>query len=58
MLDLLLPKSDAAVFAQIAIVTPLWLGVLYLVRRNRDLLLFVFGLGLVGAALTAFRAVH
>jgi hypothetical protein len=46
------------VLVQVAIVTPLWLGVLYLVRRNRDLLIFLVGLGIVGAGLTAFRAIH
>lgn len=58
MLDWILPRTDAAVFLQVAIAVPVWLVLLFLVRRRRDLLIFVIGVGLLGGGLAALRTVH
>lgn len=58
LLDWILPRTDAAVFLQVAIAVPVWLALLYLVRRRREAFIFVLGLGLFGAGLAALRAVH
>lgn len=56
--DLFLPRTDFAVFVQVAVITPLWLLLLFLLRRSRDWFLFVLGAGLLGLALTGLRAAH
>lgn len=56
--DLLLPATDGGVYAQavgLAVVTVL---ALVLVRRNRDLVVFVVGVAVFIAALMALRTVH
>lgn len=58
MIDFLLPVTDRAVFLQFLTVATLGAAVLYLVRRRRELVVFVSGLWLVVIALMALRAVH
>lgn len=56
--DLLLPATDGGVYAQavgLAVVTVL---ALVLVRRNRDLVVFVVGVAVFTAALMALRTLH
>ena len=56
--DLALPATDAGVYAQ-AVGAFLAYGLaLFLVRRNRDLLVFVVGLATITFALMALRTLH
>lgn len=58
MIDLLLPSTDGGVLAQAVIAAALYGGLLYLVRRDRDLLLFVVGLATLTFAWFGIRALH
>lgn len=56
--DLLLPSTDAGVYAQVALVAVGYLVALWFVRRNRELVVFVSGLAVFLAGLMALRTVH
>lgn len=58
MIDLLLPRTDAGVLAQLVGAVLLFGGLALAVRRNRDLLVFVGGLATITAAWFALRTVH
>jgi hypothetical protein len=53
-----LPRTDAGVVAQAAVVFPLLLVALAAVRRDRELRLLVAGLTVFVAALFALRTLH
>lgn len=56
--DLLLPTTDGGVYAQAAGLVVVTAVALVLVRRNRDLVVFVTGVAVLTAALMALRTVH
>jgi len=56
--DLLFPRTDAGVLVQALVVFPVLLGVLFLVRRDREVRLFVLGLTTLALAWFGIRAVH
>jgi len=58
MNELLFPRTDAGVLAQIIIVSTLWLVVAIALRRNRDLVWFVSGLAMLAFAWFGLRSVH
>lgn len=58
MNELLFPRTDAGVLAQVIIVSALWLVAAVAVRRNRDLVWFVSGLAMLAFAWFGVRAVH
>ena len=57
-MDLLLPRTDAAVLVQALVVFPVLGAALVLVRRDRDYRLLVIGLLTMTAAWFGLRAVH
>lgn len=58
MTDLLLPRTDAGVLLQAAIVFSVLVGALVALRHDRDGRLLVAGLIVVATALFGLRAVH
>lgn len=59
LIDLALPKTDAAVFVQWAIMVPLWIAVFFGIRKlSKDARLFVYGVAMLNLAWFAFRTVH
>jgi hypothetical protein len=58
VVELLLPRTDAGALAQAVTAAVLFAGALVAVRRNRDLLWFVGGLGTLTFAWFALRTVH
>lgn len=58
MIELLLPRTDAGVLAQLIVAVVVFGALAVAVRRNRDLLVFVGGLATVTAAWFALRTVH
>lgn len=58
MNELLFPRTDAGVLAQVVLVSVLWLVAVVAVRRNRDLVWFVSGLATLAFAWFGLRAVH
>ncbi len=56
--SVLLPATDRAVYTQAVVAAMVFAAVAWLVRRNRDLLMFVGGLATVTAAAMALRTVH
>jgi len=58
VLDLLLPRTDAGVLAQLIGAVVFYGGLAIAVRRNRDLLVFVGGLAMITAAWFGLRALH
>lgn len=58
MIDLFLPKTDAGVLAQAVGAAVLFAAAAIVVRRNRELLVFVAGLASITAAWFALRTVH
>ncbi|MEX1009413.1 MAG: hypothetical protein WD271_16460 [Acidimicrobiia bacterium] len=58
MHEILLPRTDTGVFLQAAVVFPALLGALVLVRRDRDLRIFVLGILVFTLALFGVRALH
>ena len=59
LLDLLLPKTDRTVAIQWAIMTPFWLLMFWLTRRqSKDIRTFVYGLAMLNLAWFAARTVH
>lgn len=58
VVDLLLPRTDAGVLAQVIGAVVVLGALAFVVRRNRDLLVFVAGLTTITAAWFALRTVH
>ena len=58
MTELLFPRTDAGVLAQIVIVAAVWVVAVVVVRRNRDLVWFVSGLAMLAYAWFGIRALH
>lgn len=58
MNELLYPRTDGGVVAQILVAVVVFGVLAWLVRRTRDLVVFVAGLGLFTASLMALRTVH
>lgn len=58
MVDLLLPRTDAGVLAQVIVAVVVFSGAAFTVRRNHDLLVFVAGLATVTAAWFGLRTLH
>lgn len=56
--DILLPRSDRAVVIQVALVIGMLGVALYLVRRERSLVLLVCGIGAFVLGLMGLRTVH
>ncbi len=59
IVDLLLPRTDAGVAVQWAIMVPVWIVSIIATRRwPRDFRHFVYGLIMMNLAWFAIRAVH
>lgn len=58
MADLLLPRTDAGALVQVVVAAAVLIPVAVVVRRQRDLLVFVAGVGVALAAFFALRTVH
>lgn len=59
LIDLALPKTDAAVFVQWAVMVPFWLGMFVATRKaSKDARTFVYGVAMLNLAWFAFRTVH
>ena len=58
MIDILLPRTDAGVFVQLAIATVLFAGLTWRLWANRDARVFVAGLWIVTIGLMGVRALH
>ncbi len=58
LMELLLPRTDAGVVAQLVAFGTGATLTLWLIRRRRDLLIFVSGLTLFALALMGLRALH
>lgn len=56
--EILLPRTDAGVYAQAAVVFPALGIALLVVRQDRDLRTFVLGLAVMTLALFGVRALH
>jgi hypothetical protein len=57
--ELLLPRTDAGVAVQWAVMVPFWLLVLWSTRRRpKDYRIFIAGLAMMNLAWFAVRAVH
>jgi hypothetical protein len=56
--ELFLPRTDAGVAAQVAVVLVVAIGVGMAVRRERSLVLLTSGLALVLLGLMGMRALH
>jgi hypothetical protein len=56
--DLILPRTDAGVAAQAMIAAALYVAGLVLVRRHRELRIFIIGLATITAAGFGLRALH
>lgn len=56
--DLLWPRTDAGVLVQVLTVFGVFAVALFVARRNRDLVIFLFGLVTLAAALMALRVLH
>ena len=58
MRELFFPRTDAGVVFQASIVFPVLLIVLVLLRRDRELRIFVLGVFMVVLAFFGLRALH
>lgn len=58
MEELLFPRTDGGVAAQLAVVLTVAAAATYLVRRDRELVLFVVGLTVLAIGLIGLRALH
>lgn len=59
MLDLLLPRTDAGVYVQWAVMAPAWLIVMIATRRwSKDTRLLLWGLATVNVAWFMIRMAH
>lgn len=56
--ELLQPRTDAGVLAQVLVVVLVWAVALWRVRRSRDARLLTAGLGVFVLGLMALRAAH
>jgi hypothetical protein len=56
--DVVLPRTDAGVAFQVVLVVALMLVTVVLVRRERSLVTFSVGVGLVVLGLMGVRALH
>ncbi len=56
--DLLLPRTDAGAGVQAVVLVAVFLLLLVMVRRNRDLTWFVAGSAVLTLSLVALRTVH
>ncbi len=56
--ELLLPRTDAGVFVQAAVAVVVLTLALVVVRRDRELRLFVIGVTVLATAWFALRSVH
>lgn len=56
--ELLLPRTDAGVLAQALVAFPVLLGVLVVVRRDREVRLFVLGVLVMTVAFFGLRSLH
>ena len=58
MTDLLLPRTDAGVLAQVVVLATVFALALWAARRNRDAMVFVAGVAVFTAGLVALRTLH
>jgi len=59
LLDIVLPRTDRAVFIQWALAVPFWIGVAIAIRRqSKDVKTFAVGLAVLNLAWFAVRTVH
>ena len=58
MTDLLLPRTDAGVLAQVVVLAAVFALALWAARRNRDAMVFVGGVAVFTAGLVALRTLH
>ncbi|MGH9137832.1 MAG: hypothetical protein ACRD0G_12405 [Acidimicrobiales bacterium] len=58
LVELALPRTDAGAFAQAAAALPLFGALLWRVRHNREIRIFVAGLATITFAWFALRTVH
>ena len=56
--DLLLPATDGGVYAQAIGLAVITILALVVVRRNRDVVVFVLGVAVFTGALMALRTLH
>jgi len=56
--DVLLPDSDRTALIQVVVVALFTIGLAYLARRERSLVLLVVGVGAVTLGLMSLRTVH
>lgn len=58
MIELLLPRTDGGVVAQLAVAALLFAVAFVAVRRDRELRLLVVGMAVMTAAWSAVRSLH
>lgn len=58
MVELLLPRTDAGALAQAAVAVVVFVVAGFVLRRQRELLVFVAGLAMITGAWFALRTVH
>lgn len=58
LVEILLPRTDAGVLAQLVALAAVVLVASLLLRRRRELLLFIWGIGLVLLGGMGLRALH
>ena len=58
LIDLAFPRTDAGALAQVAVAVPAIAVGAWLARRNRDVMVFVIGSGILLLAWFALRALH
>ncbi len=56
--EILLPRTDAGVAVQLAVIVPALGAAVWFVRRDRELRLFAIGVLVFVAALMALRTLH
>jgi hypothetical protein len=56
--EILLPRTDAGVLLQAAVVFPALVGALVAVRRDRDIRMLLLGILVPALALFGLRALH
>lgn len=57
-MDLLLPRTDAGVLAQVIVATAVFAGLTWRFRRNKDVRIFVIGLWVLTYGAMGVRAIH
>lgn len=58
MIDLILPRTDGGVLAQLVVVTVLFATATWLARRHKDVRVLVIGLWLLAYGGMGVRALH